>query len=152
MGVFYIVDPLDDEGRDWLGETGVALPRGRQDGRHPTPAEIRAVCDNLDGVRVDYNVSATKKVWQANVQAVKGPDLDRGTLLDVDKWGGSEQERQRIVFEKGDPSLILRIVHGLSAHCGPLAVIPDSGESPIVAWAEAKLEKLLPEWEPTRAG
>ena len=151
MGVFYIVDPLDDEGREWLGAVGVALPRRRQDGRHPTPAEVREVCDALAGYRTEYNVSAKKKVWQADVQGVKRADRHGGTLLDVDKWGGSEQKRQRIVFEKGDPSLVLRIVHGLSARCGPLVVVPDSGDSPVVVWAEAKLEKLLREWDLTRA-
>jgi hypothetical protein len=152
MGVFYVVDPLDDEGREWMAAVGVSLPRGRQGGRHPTPAEVRDVCDSLDGFRVEYNVSAKKKIWQADVQGIKGPDRQRGTLLDVEKWGGSEQKRHRILFEKGDPSLVLRIVHGLSARCGPLAVIPDSGDSPVVVWAEAKLEKLLREWEATRPG
>ena len=152
MGVLYIVEPLDDEGREWMGSEGVALLRGHESGRNPTPAEIRAVCDALDGFRVDYNLSTKKKIWQADIEGFKGPNQNRGTLLDIDSWGGSEQERYQIMFEKGDPSLILRIVHGLSARCGPLVVIPDSGDPPIVVWADAKLEKLLHEWEPTRPG
>jgi hypothetical protein len=89
MGVFYVVEPLDDEGREWMSSQGVALPRGREGGRDPTPAEIREVCGSLTGFRVAYHVSAKKKVWQAAVVGINGPDRRRGTLLDIESWGGS---------------------------------------------------------------
>jgi hypothetical protein len=146
MGVIYLVDPLDDEQREWLSEEGVALPGGTQRGRNPTPAEVREVCDALEGFRVSYNASAKNKYWQAEIQGIKGRDRNRGTLLNIDKWGGSEQRRYKITFEKGDPSLVLEIVCGLSVHCGPLVVTPDSGEPPAVVWPEADLKKLLREW------
>ena len=149
MGVLYLVEPLDDETREWLESEGVKLPRGggKQKGRNPTPAEVRAVCDGLAGFKVKYNASAKGKFWQANVQGAQGADRKRATLLNIDNWGGSEDRRYKIGFEKGDPSLILQIVHGLSATCGPLAIIPDTGDTPAVAWAEADFKKLLKGWE-----
>jgi hypothetical protein len=147
MGVFYLVDPLDDEEREWLESEGVALPRGgAKRGRNPTPAEIREVCDALEGFRVEYNASVKDKFWQAVIEGIKGRDRRRWAVLSIDKWGGSEQKRYKIMFEKGDPSLILQIVHALSARCGPLLVAPDS-DSPVVVWPEADLKKLLREWE-----
>ncbi|MGB7161034.1 MAG: hypothetical protein WBD40_23435 [Tepidisphaeraceae bacterium] len=146
MGVFYLVDPLDDDDREWLGEVGVALPRGAKSGRNPTPAEIREVCDALEGFKTTYNASAKSKFWQADVEGIKGRDRDKGTLLNIDKWGGSESRRYKVTFEKGDPSLILQIVHGLSARCGPLVVTPDSGDTPAVVWPETDLKKLSRAW------
>ena len=147
MGVFFVVEPLDDEDREWLEAEGVALPPDGKRGRNPTPAEIRAVCDALDGFRVRYNASTTGKFWQAEIEGTKGRGRSRGTLLNIDKWGGSERRRYRIMFEKGDPSLILQIVHGLSRRCGPLVITPDSGDMPLAVWAQADLKKLLSEWE-----
>jgi hypothetical protein len=146
MGVFYLVDPLDDEQREWLSDEGVALPRGSKHGRNPTPGEIRAACDALDGFKVKYNSSAKNKFWQADVESLKGRDRSRGTLLYIETWGGSEQRRYKIMFEKGDPSLVLQIVHALSSRCGPLVVTPDTGDPPAVVWPEADLKKLLRAW------
>ncbi|HKB04982.1 MAG TPA: hypothetical protein VKD90_22355 [Gemmataceae bacterium] len=143
MGVLYIVEPLDAEIREWLSEEGVALPRGR----NPTPAEIRAVCDALDGFRVKYIASTKKKFWQAVVEGRKGRDRERWTILNIEKWGGSEDRRYQILFDKGDPALILEIVRALTAPCGPLVVIPDTGDTPIVLWPEADPEELMRAWE-----
>jgi hypothetical protein len=145
MGVFYIVEPLDDEQREWLGEVGAKLPPGKEKGRNPTPKEVRAVCDALEGFGVTYNASAKGKFWQAGVEEDKGRNR-RGTLLNIDKWGGSEDRRYKIMFEKGDPSLILQIVHGLSSACGPLVVVPDSGDTPAVVWPKADVKRLAREW------
>ena len=149
MGVLYIVQPLDDELREWIEGEGGTLPSGasaKQKSRNPTPAEIRKVCDALEGCKGTYNASAKGKFWQANVEGVGRANRDRCTLLNIDPWGGSETRRYQIDFEKGDPALILEIVQGLSAHCGPLAVIPDTGDVPAVLWPEADLNKLLKAW------
>lgn len=145
MGVFYLVEPLDDEQREWLQEVGVQLPRGKAKGRNPTPAEIREICDALDGFEIEYNNSTKNKFWQANVSGNIKPTRNRGTLLNIDNWGGSESRRYKISFEKGDPDVILKIVHALTAKCGPLMIVPDS-DDPIVVWAEADVQKLLKKW------
>ena len=145
MGMFYLVEPFDEGEREFLEEEGAALPPGGRTSRNPTPAEIRAVCDALEGFGVEYTSSARKKFWQANVHGLKGGDRNRATLLNIDKWGGSENGRYKIMFEKGDPSLILQIVQALSKQCGPLVVVPDS-DVPAVVWPEANLKKLLRKW------
>ena len=146
MGVFYLVDPLDDDGREWLEVVGVALPKPGPRGRNPTPTEIREVWDALDNFAVTYTASAKGKFWQADVTGRKGADRKRGTLLNIDNWGGSESRRYKITFEKGDPQLILQIVHALSAKCGPLVIVPDTGDDPVVVWPEADLKKLRRKW------
>lgn len=147
MGMFYLVEPFDpaDEQCEWLESEGVKLPPGNKAGRNPTPAEVREVCDALTGFAVHYNISAGEKYWQAEVAGIKGPDRKRGTLLNIDRWGGSENRRYKISFEKGDPLLILQILHGLSQHCGPLLVVPDS-DTPVVVWPEADVKKLVKVW------
>jgi hypothetical protein len=146
MGVLYVVAPLGAAEREWLTGQGVPLPSGRKRGRNPTPAEVRAVCDRLDGFRVEYHASAEKKFWQAVIRGAKGRDRARGTILNIDDWGGSEDRRHPIWFEKGDPALILEIVHALSASCGPLAVMPDTGDPPAAVWPGADLKELLCTW------
>jgi hypothetical protein len=144
-GVFYIVDPLDDDARQFLKEQGIAVPRGSARGRNPTPAEIRDVCDSLDGFGVEYITSAKSRQWQANIEGLKGRGRNRGTLLNIENWGGSEQRRYQISFENGEPSLILQIVQLLSARCGPFVVVPDS-DTPVAVWPEADLKQLLKTW------
>jgi hypothetical protein len=142
----YLVEPYGPEASQWLAESGVDVPPGKpKPGRNPTPAEIREVCDALDGFKTEYKSSAAKKWWQATIAATKGRDSDRWTVLNIDQWGGSESRRYKIVFDKGDPTLILQIVHGLSKKCGPLLVVPDSDE-PVVVWPEADLKKLARRW------
>ena len=146
MGVFYLVEPFDGADLEWLEAEGVTIPDGAGQGRNPTPAEIREVCDGLEGVGVTYSASAKEKFWQADVAGLKGADRKRGTLLNIDNWGGSESRRYKITFETGDPGLILQIVHGLSATCGPLLIVPDSGDTPAVVWPGADLKKLRRAW------
>ena len=145
MGVFYLVEPFEDEQREWLEEAGVEMPQDAGKRRNPTPAEIRAVCDSLEGFGVEYNSSAKNKFWQANVEGNTKATRNRGTLLNIDNWGGSESRRYKIGFEKGDPDVSLKIVHGLTGKCGPLMIVPDSDE-PIVVWAEADVKKLARQW------
>ena len=103
MGVLYIVVPLDDEEREWLKEAGVTLPRGRQRTRNPTPAEIREVCDALDGFKVKYKSSTKNKFWQAIIEGIKGRDRNRGTIVNIDNWGGSEERRTRSCSRRVTP-------------------------------------------------
>jgi len=144
MGMFYMVDPFTADDREYLESEGVEMPRRAKPARNPTPAEIRQVCDALDGFDVKYNASKKGKYWQAAIEG-KGKNRNKGTLLNIEKWGGSEDRRYKIIFEKGDPALILQICHALSSVCGPLVVFPDS-DVPLVVWPEADLKKLRRQW------
>ena len=146
MGVMYFVEPFDDAEREWLEAEGVEMPRKKQSSRNPTPKEVRTVCDEIEGCRVKYTSSAKNKWWQADVESTNRRGRDRWASLTIEKWGGSEDRRYKIMFEKGDPALVLRIVHGLSAHCGPLLVTPDS-YPPLVVWQDADPKKLIRAWK-----
>jgi hypothetical protein len=149
MGVLYTVVPLDDEIADYLRDCGGAVPNANRPARNPTPGEIRAVCDALRGQLVQYNVNPGS-YWQAVVEGATDPNSEPWTLLNISKFSGSEEEPHPIWFEKGWPSLILNILQRLSVSCGPLVVIPDTGEAPIAVTAADTVEHLEARWEHSR--
>jgi hypothetical protein len=148
MGVFYHVEPFDDEVGSFLEEMGAAVPASDEPSRNPTPAEVREVCAALRGFEVVFNVKA-KSHWQA---VIEGTDGDEGTILNVEKFRGAEDKPLPIVFEKGSPALILEIVKRLAKRCGPLVVFPDTGEAPIAVTSAASVKRLMKEWEHTSGG
>ena len=77
MGVFYHIQPFDDEMASFLEAMGAAVPDSDTASRNPTPAEVRAVCGALPDVKVEFNVKA-KSHWQAVIDSTK---RDEGTLL-----------------------------------------------------------------------
>ena len=148
MGVFYHIEPLDEEMASLLEEMGAAVPQSAEPSRNPTPAEVREVCRTLRDYQVEFNVKP-KSRWQAVIESTK---RDEGTILNVEKFKGAEDEPHGIWFEKGSPALILEILKRLSKHCGPLVVMPDTGDAPIAVTAKASVKKLLNEWEHTAGG
>src|SRR5262245_60443927 len=56
---------------------------------------------------------------------------------------GVTDAQHKVAFEAGDPSVVLRVVHALSARCGPLVVTPDTGDPTVVVWAWAGPRELL---------
>jgi hypothetical protein len=149
MGVLYTVVPLDDEIAGYLRDSGGTVPTAAEPARNPTPREISAVCDALRGQRVHYNVNPGS-FWQAVVEGVTGSEREPWTLLNISTFSGSEDEPHPIWFEKGWPLLILDILQRLSVRCGPLVVIPDTGEAPIAVTAQDSVEDLSSRWEHTR--
>jgi len=150
MGVLYAIVPVDDEIADYLREMGESVPEADAAPRNPTPREIRAVCDALPGQRVHYSFKFGA-FWQAVVEGAADPEQEPWTLLNIAEFSGSEDEPHPISFDKGWPSLILEIVRRLSVSCGPLAVIPDTGEAPIAVTGQDSIEDLLGRWEHTRS-
>ena len=84
------------------------------------------------------------------IEGLKDPDNEPWTLLNVTNFNGDETAPHSIWFEKGWPSLILRIVQALSVNCGPLVVIPDTGCAPIVVNSGDNVGVLFATWEHTR--
>jgi hypothetical protein len=72
--------------------------------------------------------------------------------VNVEKFKGAEDKPHPIWFEKGSPALILEILKRLAKHCGPLVVIPDTGDAPIAVTARSSIKKLLADWEHTQGG
>jgi hypothetical protein len=154
MGVFYCVVPLDAEIRPHILAAGATVPESNRATRNPTPREIRNVCSKLTDIEAHIN-SPLDRPWQVrNVwQAVLGDaDYDHHpwTRLNVHDFNGREDQPHSIWFEKGWPSLILRVVHALSVQCGPLVVWPDMGDPPIVVSATDTVAELLRSWQHTR--
>jgi hypothetical protein len=149
MGVLYSVLPLDASITPYLREVGTVVPEGGQESRNPTPLEVRAVCETLTDLKVTA-CSPPSHHWHIMIEGLKDPEKEPWTLLHLDNFNGDETVPHSIWFEKGWPSLILRIVHGLSAKCGPLVIIPDTGCTPIVVSGGDDVSILLAMWEHTR--
>ena len=146
MGVIYIIQPLDEEMASFLGEMGAAVPEADGPSRNPTPAEVRKSCSALRGFKTTFNVKS-KSHWQALLQSTQ---RDEGTILNLENFTDAEDKPHAIWFEKGSPKGILEIVKRLTRHCGPLVVLPDTGEAPIAVTADASVKTLLKEWEHTQ--
>jgi hypothetical protein len=146
MGIIYHIEPLDDEMAALLEEMGAAAPEAGAASRNPTPAEVRRACAALKGFETTFNVKA-KSRWQAVIRGTGRGKDDQGTILNVEKFRGSEDRPHAIWFEKGSPALILEIVKRLSTDCGPLVVLPDTGDTPIAVSPKASIKKLLKEWD-----
>jgi len=142
MGVFYHVQPFGDEMASLLEEMGAAVPASDGPSRYPTPREVREVCAALRGFKTEFYVKP-KSHWSADIQSTTD---DRGTLLHIEKFKGKEDQPLPVFFEKGSPSLILEILKRLAKPCGPLVVIPDTGDTPIAVTARASIPKLLKAW------
>jgi hypothetical protein len=146
MGVFYIVEPFNDEMASLLEEMGAAVPDSDGPSRNPTPAELREACAALEGFKTKFNVKA-KKHWQA---VISREETDEWTSLEVRKFSGSEDKPHAILFEKGSPRVILEVLKHLAGKCGPLVVIPDTGDAPIAVMGKSSVSKMLNEWGHTR--
>ncbi len=148
MGVLYSVFPVDDKARGALPDLGVS-DAPCENGRNPTPAEIRAVLGTLHDFKCTYTEQpAIGRTWQAMVEHTDDPDRGGWTLLNVSQYRGETQEAE-FWFEKGWPDLILRIVVGLASKCGPFFILPDTGDAAVVVRPEDDPAVLYQGWEHT---
>jgi hypothetical protein len=151
VGVLYTVLPLTDDIRQWLRESGECdMPEG--DGRHPTPAEVRKVISEMPGVIVEYYWAPPPHAhaWQALVFTPIGPDEGPWTLANFSSFE-SEDEPSELSFEKGWPQLIIEILVRATRHCGPLVLIADTGDAPLVIGPSDTPSVLLDSWGHTQA-
>ena len=148
MGVLYTIVPLDDSITGYLRDVGVDYPAECVPSRNPTPRELREATATLADQKVTY--SPPGHAWQIMIEGRNDPDYEPWTLLNVTAFSGDETEPHSIWFEKGWPSLILRVVHILSARCGPLVIVPDTGCTPIVVGEGDDPRILFETWEHTR--
>jgi hypothetical protein len=153
MGVLYIIMPLTQEVADDVRRQGVHVPRANIAVRNPTVREIRAVCNALPGVvsRLHTSPDGDRMYWD-----LRGPDgtgnRDTWTEMSVSGFTGDDDEPVSVAFEKGWPSLILVVTHGLAATCGPLVVYPDTGDPPVVVEPSSVVQQLLATWPFTVGG
>lgn len=145
MGVLYIVIPLTQDVAGWLHESGTPRRMGSPS-RGANLLEIRETLDSLEGFSVEINDGGIGGRWQAMITSIRSPESGGWTLMNITKRGETEQP-QEIWFEKGCPGLIVDIVCRLSARCGTLVVITDTGCAPLVISPSDDSEELCGRWE-----
>jgi hypothetical protein len=149
MGVLSCVVPLDDSIVGWLRDRKVDVPELIEGNRNPTPREVRHVCAEMKDVRTKI-YAPPHHAYQVMFEGLTNPNVEPWTLLNISKYNGNEDYPHEIWFEKGWPSLILRVVLSLSKHCGSLVIIPDTGCDPIVVNRDGDVRNLLQRWDHTR--
>jgi hypothetical protein len=111
--------------KDWLAQNNLQLPDDIPHGRYPSPAEIKAVLDGIQGVRVRYVIS--ERVWQVSV--IHRIDVSWAVLA-VRAYSGNPDAPHRFDFVAGWDEIIEMVCLKLVKNCGPLVLLPDSGAPP----------------------
>ena len=142
MGVLYSAFPIDSRTRDWLCGDGIACPE--VDGRWPTPNDIAAVLNALDGFASDYTISPG--VWQAEVSDTSDPEHGMWTVVCAPRPTGPDDPCE-FCFEKGWPQLAAQILRQLSLTTGPFVLVPDTGCPGLVIEETTDLRTALNAWE-----
>ncbi len=143
MGVIYVPLPLSPKLHDSLRAEGIAFPL--ENGRNPTPAELRTALGKLDGITVEYNTPPLGGTWQADLTTNADPQGGPWTLLNVSDFQG-EHVPQSISFEKGWPDLVIRVLCALVPITGPFVLVSDAGEGPLVISRGASPTALVNSW------
>lgn len=124
--VVTLIDCLQDPAtRLWLVQNNLPLPKDIPHGRYPSPAEIQAVLNGIQGISVRYVIS--KRVWQASV--IHREDVSWGVLR-VREYSGDPGVPHRFDFIAGWDEIIEMVCLKLVKICGPLVLLPDSGALP----------------------
>jgi hypothetical protein len=123
-----------------LASKGYRVQPVPEPGRFPSPREIRTVLDVMDNASVTYNVGEGR--WSADVLVDEGDVVLPDAHLMVVGYKGDENTPLRFFFEKGVPSLNLRILYRISEICGPLLLLPQF-EAPILVSRERTEKELL---------
>ena len=129
MGVIWCVFPLDDVMQDWLRDLEIPFPR--KPSRLPTGAEIKRALAELSGYQVQITENGLGAHWEADIVGPRGADEDGWALLRILKYAGEDQP-QELYFEKGCEPIMVAILSRLTPVCGPLALLPDTGDPPSV--------------------
>jgi hypothetical protein len=145
MGVLYSVYPLSPELYELLAERGVSFPRDAV-GRAATPREIRMAASAAPGLIAEC--IGGDDFDQVDIHS---PNAEEGpwTLLNILKRSGDDDPAD-FYFEKGWPEAILAVLIPLSAMTGPLVLVADTGDTPVVVMPGKTVGLILREWEHTR--
>ena len=128
MGIIYLVVPLDPEVSAWLDREAIDHPPASPTARGPSPREVLDALDALDGLRSRID----KQVQQGRVDIeVEDAREGRSTSIRLSECLSDDRPCQ-LAFSKGSEELIGSILNAISSLCGPLVLVPDSGEDPTV--------------------
>jgi len=131
MGVLWIVLPLDAPIREWLAKKEVEHPE--TDSRLPTGKEIKSALAELEGYNIKIIDNGILGPWQAWIESkcLSDAEPDEWTVLNIHSYTGDDLP-QELSFEKGHDTLIRRVLAVFAMKCGPLVLIPDTGDKPEV--------------------
>ena len=146
MGVIYIVLPLLPDEKDaivaWLRSLSIACPG--EEGRFPSIEEIRSVLDHLNGYTTHYSTGSGH--WYAEIAQTDRGNGDWAFLV-VDNYSGTDADSHAFYFERGSPRLMVLLLRQLASACGPLILLPDTGNLPVIVTPELDLDLALRTWE-----
>ena len=130
----------------WLSEFGIAYASLEKTGRYPTPAEIVQILAGADLIEANYPSGKTEGFSGVLItdEYLTGTT---STVLNVVEFSGNSHRPHRIWFEKGSPWLILYLTEKLTHVCGPLIVVPDDSEIPVLVRPGDDETELMEAWE-----
>jgi hypothetical protein len=141
MGVLYMVWPVEAQMREWL--TSQAIDAPSTDSRWPSKLEVQAALNRLRGFQVRVTDNGPGARWDAFVECSAAADL--WTLLQAKPKDGADDANE-ITFEKGDPTLIVALLRDLARATGPLVLMTDSGDDPLIVDATLPFRELVEQW------
>ncbi len=121
---------------------GIAHPALHPAHRDPTPREVVAAMRALSGFEVEVTAPEAGGTWRARIQAGEdGP----WTVAAMQPFAGEEAPR-KLRFEGGWPDVIVLLLQYLVPACGPLVLVPDSGDPPVVLTGHGSADEILSPW------
>lgn len=141
MGVMYSVFPLQPELCAWLDEEGLAYPK--EPSRNPRLSEIKAVIAANPRWQAELSDEQIGKRWSALLTMADEAGRKPWCMLQIMELRPAENE---FYFEKGDPVMILKFLCDLCVTTGPLVLISDAGDVPLVVQAGDNARALFDGW------
>ena len=113
----------------WMAHLDLPLPGTAPPGRYPTPEEIGDTLENIPKLKASYAVS--ERTWEAGI--ISREDISWANLV-VKDYDGHFQKPHHFYFRAGWDETILLVTSHLVKTCGPLVLLPDSGDQPQIVY------------------
>ena len=143
MSVTHVVVPLGPSLHDYLDAEGASYPS--EVGRRPSLLEVRAAIAVLPDVTAAFDVPLPGGTWTATLETDPAQPSHDWAVITAHPFN-DEASGYDIAFERGSPELIVSVIHALSSITGPLVLVPDSGEAPLVVSPHHTVPGLLSSW------
>ena len=144
MGVMYSVFPLQADLCEWLEEQGVRYPS--QTSRNPTLAEIKAVIASHPKWQAELSDEREGKRFSALLTEVTDAESAERISWCMVQIIALQPGPNEFYFENGDPLMILEFLCELCTATGPLVLITDTGDPPLVVHTGSSSQELFDGW------
>lgn len=109
----------------WLSHLELPLPGSAPPGRYLSPEEIKVSLESIPGLKIFYSIS--KNAWEAGIVSRK--DITWANLS-VKDYNGDPDSPHHFCFTAGWDEIITVVTLHLVRKCGPLVLLPASGDQP----------------------